>query len=408
MDEFTGERVIPGEVEVDLWNEHVSRYTFAAQFASGRRVLDIGCGTGYGAAELSRHAISVTGIDISPDAVAYARQHYPYLQLTAASAASLPLQSCAFQLVTAFEVIEHLEDWQSLVREAHRVLADDGILVISTPNKNYYTESRGAEGHNPFHVHEFEAAEFEDALSSVFPNVVMMLQNRSEAFVFYPPHTFWDVAARLDSSGGTDEQAHFFVALCSKRPIERRQTFVYVPRAANVMREREEHIRLLEGELELNRQWLDQTRNERTQLLQALASQKAHLEEQNQWALGLEREWKAAQQHIVELHQSFAAEQKATREGYETKVAELEQDSRDKADWAIETERRLSREVEQLKAQIGELARLLDAADVTITERSTWAQGLQNQLSQTQAQLDSVRASRWLRTGRMFGVGPEL
>ena len=46
--EFTGERVIPGQVNDDLWAEHVARYAFAARFASGRRALDAGCGTGYG------------------------------------------------------------------------------------------------------------------------------------------------------------------------------------------------------------------------------------------------------------------------------------------------------------------------------------------------------------------------
>ena len=52
--EFTGERVIPGEVDVDLLNEHMARYTFAARLARGKRVLDAGCGAGYGSAELAR------------------------------------------------------------------------------------------------------------------------------------------------------------------------------------------------------------------------------------------------------------------------------------------------------------------------------------------------------------------
>ncbi len=56
VSEFTGERVIPGQVNDDLWAEHISRYAFAARFAAGKRVLDIGCGTGYGTAELAQHA----------------------------------------------------------------------------------------------------------------------------------------------------------------------------------------------------------------------------------------------------------------------------------------------------------------------------------------------------------------
>src|SRR5262249_18916198 len=57
--EFTGERVIPGQVDVDLLNEHVARYTFAARLSRGKRVLDAGCGEGYGSAELARAALSV-------------------------------------------------------------------------------------------------------------------------------------------------------------------------------------------------------------------------------------------------------------------------------------------------------------------------------------------------------------
>ena len=58
--EFTGERVIPGQVEDDLWAEHVARYAFAARFAAGKRVLDVGCGMGYGTAELAKAAKSST------------------------------------------------------------------------------------------------------------------------------------------------------------------------------------------------------------------------------------------------------------------------------------------------------------------------------------------------------------
>ena len=59
MNEFTGERVIPGQVEIDLWNEHFRALCLRRRFASGKRVLDVGCGSGYGSAELSRTAASV-------------------------------------------------------------------------------------------------------------------------------------------------------------------------------------------------------------------------------------------------------------------------------------------------------------------------------------------------------------
>src|SRR3954468_24242667 len=74
--EFTGERVIPGEVDADLLNEHMARYAFAARLSRRKQVLDAGCGAGYGSAELARAASDVLGVDVSPDAVAFARERY--------------------------------------------------------------------------------------------------------------------------------------------------------------------------------------------------------------------------------------------------------------------------------------------------------------------------------------------
>src|SRR5260370_6945260 len=75
--EFTGERVIPGQVDADLLNEHLARYAFAARLSRRKQVLDAGCGAGYGSAELARTAAGVLGIDRSPEAIAFARAQYP-------------------------------------------------------------------------------------------------------------------------------------------------------------------------------------------------------------------------------------------------------------------------------------------------------------------------------------------
>src|SRR5581483_686030 len=75
--EFTGERLIPGQVDVDLLNEHMARYAFAVRLSRGKRVLDAGCGAGYGSAELALSAQSVTGVDVAAEAVEFARQNYP-------------------------------------------------------------------------------------------------------------------------------------------------------------------------------------------------------------------------------------------------------------------------------------------------------------------------------------------
>src|SRR6185295_3649789 len=99
--EFTGERVIPGQVDVDLLNEHVARYTFAARLARGKRVLDAGCGAGYGSAELAHAADSVTGLDRAPDALEFARANYnlPNLKFDEGGCEALPYADGSFDLV---------------------------------------------------------------------------------------------------------------------------------------------------------------------------------------------------------------------------------------------------------------------------------------------------------------------
>src|SRR5882762_10137859 len=96
--EFTGERVIPGQVDVDLLNEHVARYTFAARLAHGKRVLDAGCGAGYGSAELAHEAERVTGIDRDLGTVEFARANYPLpnLSFEQASCESMPFDGGSF------------------------------------------------------------------------------------------------------------------------------------------------------------------------------------------------------------------------------------------------------------------------------------------------------------------------
>src|ERR1700733_2545379 len=123
--EFTGERVIPGQVDTDLLNEHLARYAFAARLARGKRVLDTGCGVGYGSAELAKSAVSVVGVDTAAEATANAREHYrlPNLHFEQASCGGLPHRDASFDLVVAFEVIEHLADWREFLQEVRRVLA---------------------------------------------------------------------------------------------------------------------------------------------------------------------------------------------------------------------------------------------------------------------------------------------
>jgi SAM-dependent methyltransferase len=381
MAEFTGERVIPGQVDLDLWNEHFARYAFASRLARRRRVLDIGSGSGYGSAELARVASSVTGLDVSGDAVAYSRRTSPAVRFLQASGAHVPLRDAAFDLVVAFEVIEHIPDWQELLSEARRLLAPGGQFILSTPNKSYYAESRKRTGPNPFHVHEFEFDEFRKALQDVFPYVSLFVQNHTAGIVFEPLTRASASDVRIEGEKPDAASSHFYIAVCALSPQTGAPTFIYIPTAANVLRERELHIERLESELATKNQWLDEARAEHQKLVDQFRRQTAELEQSNQWAESLNQELDAARARYYEAVTALEAEVERQRE------------------WG----QRLSTELDAKVAELGQCVEYLHTAEREVEARTKWAFGLEEELKAFQSKLE---ASRWVRLGRTLGVGP--
>jgi SAM-dependent methyltransferase len=169
--EFTGERFVPG-IAGEIAHEHWHRYAFARRYVVGKRVLDVACGEGYGSALLASVASTVTGVDIDSGAVAHARASYAALanvRFEEGSAASLPLADRSVDAVVSFETIEHLPraDQSRMMQEIARVLAADGVLVMSAPNPVEYSAARNYS--NPFHLHEPDRAELAALLASAFP-----------------------------------------------------------------------------------------------------------------------------------------------------------------------------------------------------------------------------------------------
>jgi SAM-dependent methyltransferase len=409
--EFTGERVIPGRVDPDLFNEHLARYAFAARLARAKKVLDAGCGAGYGAAELAKTALSVVAVDNSAEALAYAREHYrlPNLKFERASCAALPHPDSSFDLVVSFEVIEHLQAWREFLLEMRRVLAPSGQFIVSTPNKLYYAESRARAGPNPYHEHEFEFAEFRDELSAIFPNIALFVENHAEGVVFQPVEPSETAEVRVAGAEASPAESHFFIAVCAHRPQTGNPTFVFLPGTGNVLRERERHILLLQGELRTKNEWLEKLKEEHQRLLDMFRRQKDELEARNLWAEGLNRELQARGNRIVELQEELEREHEAVRTAasrYEGKISELERENIEKTEWALETERRLGAELEEKARELAECVEHLHAAEHSVEERTAWALRVQADLEQAQQQLALFQASRWVKLGRMVGLGP--
>src|SRR5436305_1878887 len=92
--------------------EHRARYRYAAGLAAHRTVLDVACGTGYGASILlGGGAPLVIGVDASPDAIRRAHLHASAcFRPRLGSATALPVESGTIDLITSFETIEHVAE----------------------------------------------------------------------------------------------------------------------------------------------------------------------------------------------------------------------------------------------------------------------------------------------------------
>lgn len=130
--------------------DHLFRYEWAKQSCEGKSVLDYGCGVGYGSYVLSSAANRVTGYDVSPDALDWAR-HYSHKARNLTFSNSLPRSR--FDVVTCFECIEHVDNPEAVLAQLAGMFND--WLLISTP-----TPKPDGSKWSDHHVREFTKEEF--------------------------------------------------------------------------------------------------------------------------------------------------------------------------------------------------------------------------------------------------------
>jgi ubiquinone/menaquinone biosynthesis C-methylase UbiE len=296
--DFTGERYVPATVGIeDLYLEHISRYALAAALARGKRVLDVGCGCGYGSHYLALHGASVVlGVDTAEDALRFARERYshPTLGFALMNAGRLAVDS-AFDLVTCFEMIEHVEDAPAVLSQISGVMSKDGILLVSTPNKAVYVAG-GRGGTNPFHRREYTLQEFERLLTNEFATVSIIGQYWTEGIALVAREDLkgCDFRAMLvgdDGSGSgrlaLGNEPLYFVAACARTTtpkvleaaLEPFAVFAGTVRYAALKR----HLHDLEQEFDKRGAWaqsLDKQVHERDQIITSLQAEVGKLRSQ--------------------------------------------------------------------------------------------------------------------------------
>lgn len=102
------------------------------------RLLDLGCDRGDITARYTDKAKEVHGVDNNADAIAYAKKYYPGVTFALAQGERLPYKDNYFDTVVMGDVLEHVENEEQTITEAHRVLKPGGTLVLSVPHKGLF------------------------------------------------------------------------------------------------------------------------------------------------------------------------------------------------------------------------------------------------------------------------------
>jgi SAM-dependent methyltransferase len=157
--------------QVDYYEryQHVYRYLFAKRFVYGM-VLDAGCGYGYGAYILAQSpkVQHVLGIDISEEAINYAKSKYENTKchFSIGDLESIDLGRACYNCVVFFECLEHLARPFEVLTKMRRSLVDNGLLILSTPNRSNLFRKFYPSRKNPYHVKEYYYKEVLEILKS--------------------------------------------------------------------------------------------------------------------------------------------------------------------------------------------------------------------------------------------------
>jgi SAM-dependent methyltransferase len=168
---LTGERTLPDVPQENYWfRRHLVVYEWIAARVRGARVIDMACGEGYGSDVLAAGAASVVGVEANPEAYEHARLRYRRENLRF-ERALVETFSAPADAVVFLQTIEHLADPGGALQHFRSLLDTGGAAYVSTPNVLTLAPPGAERSGNPWHVHEYRAAEFEELCRQSFSRV---------------------------------------------------------------------------------------------------------------------------------------------------------------------------------------------------------------------------------------------
>lgn len=153
---------------------HRKAYEYAASQGEHLAIVDWACNDGYGLEILQSAAKLLVGIDVDVDLTLKAKHRTGEAALVVCfDGEQCPLRSNCFDLLTSFQVIEHIIDIPNYLSEARRILSTSGTALFTTPNSLIRLDP-GMAPWNDHHVREFDACGFEQCLLSAFDDVTVL------------------------------------------------------------------------------------------------------------------------------------------------------------------------------------------------------------------------------------------
>jgi 2-polyprenyl-3-methyl-5-hydroxy-6-metoxy-1,4-benzoquinol methylase len=171
--ELTGERTLPDVPEENYWyRRHLAVYEWITARVTGKRVVDLACGEGYGTGLLATAAKTVVGVEANPETFEHARLRYVAdnirFERTLVEMFDEEVDASVF-----LQTIEHVEDPKGILEQIKGTLAPGGIAYVSTPNLLTLAPPGAEKSNNPFHLREWRPDEYLELCLEVFDKVEM-------------------------------------------------------------------------------------------------------------------------------------------------------------------------------------------------------------------------------------------